>query len=397
MRFGPSMFILMAAVVTAWGFADTANKFFDQYGFAQYRLRVKWDLEAPAGGQDLSTWNYYNQIGYYYGVKVTPVRQVLLQFQVGNNWYSTETVSWKTPPAAPRFNLAFARWDAGWVNLWGGIVPIQNNGALDLLSRSSVCEDNAYHTYAKAAFLGWGDATNNGLAGLRLGVPIVKKDFSLSASLFTSIIETRQQIFSAAPKPDPNSVLTVLEVPFAWQSLTVTGQFAGLFYRNFNASTGKADHEMSGGFAATYQVNPAVALTADAGVATVANTESGPGTVTVTMQSYADSTTGIVKTRSIADTADAAAYRQLGILAGIGASVKAGPGKIIGAFRYSRDENHDVTGSGVSYYFVDLKYSWDISGNFSIMPRLRIYDSFYDVNHNAEWELRPEMIFSGKF
>jgi|WetSurMetagenome_2_1015567.scaffolds.fasta_scaffold00045_34 hypothetical protein len=391
-----STFVVMVVALTAWS-ADTTSKIVEQYGMAQYRLRVKATFETPAGGDTKTGWNYYNQIGYYYGVKITPVQAFLLQVQIGDNWYATETVSWKTTPAAPRFNLAFAKWDPGFFNLSGGILPIQNNGALDLLSRSSVCEDNAYHTYAKAAYLGWGDATSNGLAGARLGAPVVKGDVSLSASLFSTVIESRQSTPASPSKPNPSSVLTVLDVPCVGKTFSVTGQVAALFNRNFNANTGKGDHEISGGVLATWQPVPEFSLLADAGAATVNNGSSGPATVTTAPQTFLDTATGLQVTRNVADTADAPAYRQLGVLAGIGASVKAGPGKIAGAFRYSLDENLAVAGSDVSYFLLDLKYGWDLTPNVSIMPRVRGYYTYYRSDARSEAEIRPEIILTGKF
>ena len=90
----------------------------------------------------------------------------------------------------------------------------------------------------------------------------------------------------------------------------------------------------------------------------------------------------------------------MGTLAGVGGTVKVGPGNILLDVNYSSDEDTKTKTSSLnSFYYGDLKYVWSANKNFEICPRIRIFrQRFQDgAAISSKTETRPELIFTGKF
>jgi hypothetical protein len=63
----------------------------------------------------------------------------------------------------------------------------------------------------------------------------------------------------------------------------------------------------------------------------------------------------------------------------------------------STDVNNKVDSTQVIYPFVDLKYSWAVNKNFTIMPRTRMFFTIPEVKYDMKLQVRPEIILFGTF
>ncbi|MFH0921502.1 MAG: hypothetical protein V1913_14215 [Fibrobacterota bacterium] len=397
--------VLMLAAVLVAQDAAPAGPVTTPYGQAQYRLRLRMFNQTPLTGDAYSTLDYANQLGFLAGLKVKVNDEVFMQFQAGNDAISTEAVSWSTnnwgavghtKGVSPYFHLAYAKYTSKMMYIVAGIQPVASNGPLDLVERSMIANN-----YKEAGLVTWIVGTNNGMAGLKLGAPILKEGFKLGAELFTSVTATRSQTLMLDAKSNPSSVMLLLDLPMSVSALTLTPQAVAIVNRNYNSTTEKGDHEVGGGFAASYKVMDGFSVTACLGVAMVANTNSGVGVVTTTktLLTNVDTLHNNALYKTTYDTAKE--YTQQGIIGGLGATYKVGPGNAIIDFKYSSDENTSLVDSKSSYIYFDGKYGWDVNKNFQIMPRVRIFLTQFDklatTTLESKMETRPEVIFTGKF
>lgn len=387
------VFVVIFALVTLVGDifsqASQTSPVFTPYGLVQYRFRVKSTSETVAVGADSAQYAYLHMIGYYAGLKVKVNDQVSFQVQIGNDWASTEQVSYltnnhidKKNTLFPYFHLAYVKWDPGVVNISAGIVPQNAYGTLDLLERSLATGNYGSTKGCGAGQMGWSAGTNGSIAGFKVGVPILKSNVKLSAEILASIVDdsinARKQSWFADAKNNPSQQLYVLDLPFSVGDLTVTPQFAMVKFRKYNYATQKGDDEFEAGFSGSYKLNDVVSVRANAGYATFGNANS----------------------HNSNNTADSIEFNRVGTLAGVGATVKVGTGKLQLDVNYSSDENTKTTKSSLyNFYYGDIKYNWSTYKNFEITPRVRIYrQEFPDGNAlKSKTEIRPELIFTGKF
>ena len=115
---------------------------FTPYGMAQYRLRYEF-LSEKYDGKTISSGNYFNTIGYKVGLKASVNSQVDFQFEIGNDWGSTEAVSVDNSNMTknradlyPFFSLAFVRWNPGYMHIQAGRVPVKATSVTDILGIS---------------------------------------------------------------------------------------------------------------------------------------------------------------------------------------------------------------------------------------------------------------------
>lgn len=359
------------------------------YGLAQYRLRVRSTVERPATGSDSSQLYYGNQIGYYAGFKAKVNDQVSFQAQIGNDWVNTDQVTYLTSNHVgkknslfPYFHLIYAKWDPGILNISAGIVPENGYGALDLLERSLALGNYGTSQGFGAGQVGWITGTNNSIAGLKVGIPLLKSDIKLSAEVSASIVDDsasqRKQIWFTNAKNDPQQQLYILDIPLQYKGLSITPQFATVLFRKYNYATQKGDNEFDVGLAGTLKFNDVISVRANLGYATFSNENS-----------HVDN-----------KTADSVEFNRVGALAGIGTTIKAGPGNVLLDVSYSSDEDtKTIADSKNSFYYGDIKYVWSANKNFEITPRLRLFvQNFPDkAAIKTKTETRPELIFTGKF
>ncbi len=365
------------------------------YGMAQYRLRVQQYSLTPDAGESKSKMGYANQIGYMAGLKVKVNENLSMQMQVGNDFISTEGVAWTannwsavghaqtiavTDTAGnivgtvaknglyPYFHLAYAKLEMKILYIVAGIQPVASNGPLDLIERSMISNN-----YKKAALVTWIVGTNGGCAGLKIGAPILNGELKIGAELFTTVTEQRAQSYAVEPVGNPSATMLLLDLPVAVANLKVTPQIVAILNRNYSTSLEDGDNEIGYGLAGSYKVNNELSATFCFGMAALSNKNS-----------EADSTK---------------VYENSGMVLGAGASYKVGPGAAIVDFKYSTNNNAKVDKSNSSYVYADAKYGWDLNKNFQIMPRLRLFISQLEETdaNKSEMEIRPEIIFTGKF
>ena len=354
---------------------------FTPNGMAQYRLRLKI-FQQDTSGTDNKSMIYRNMIAYYVGTGVKVNDMVTFGFQVGNNSTTTEEAYFMMQKATPVWmSQAWAKLDPGFVNLTFGVLPVAGNGTLDLIERSLNSG-----SYAKAAQVSWPVGTNASLEGIKIGAPILKEDFKLGVELTQAIITNRTQSMAKEPVSNPSCLMLLLNLPMSVQAFSVTPEIVAILNRDVNSHTETSDNEIGVGFSAGYKVNDMISVSARAALASHANSN--------TYKDYVD-------TSAAPDTTfDVDQFDYMGILAGAGAAINVGPGKLNIDFNYSTNENKKTEESSlVSYIFLDVKYGFcmleDAKKNITIMPRFRYYLDQYESGDCAEYW--PEIIFIGKF
>ena len=350
---------------------------FTPYGLAQYRLRFDYQINTDKNENKTSIGNYSNRIGYKVGLKVTVNPQVLAQFEIGNDWSSTEGVSDITGNYAgrrnatiyPWFSLAFMQWDPGYMHISAGIVPVKGTALMDLYGVSITNNKK----YKAAAHTSWLTNTNGGITALKTGAPLVKGDFKLGIDLLTTVLEQRNVTALKDITINNPAVTVLLDISMSYQDLTVLPQFILVGNRNFRDDASiqsGSDHELGTGIDLGYKLNKEISFRAGFGISSISNEN----------------------TRTAADTA----YDQLGTNTTFGTTIKAGPGKIDFDFNISTDENREKANSAIYYPFIDLRYAIALNKNFSITPRGRMF--FTNNSDNSGILLiRPELIISGSF
>lgn len=380
--------LLTLTLVFAFAGSLLAEVMFTPYGMAQYRLRLKMYSTDFETGDDTKSMDYRNMIAYFIGTGAKVNDAVSFGFQIGNNSTTTEEAYYFQQKLTDTWiSQAWAKMDAGVMNVTFGVLPVPGYGTLDLVERSLNT-----NTYAKAGQVSWPVGTNASLEGIKLAAPILKDGFKLGVELTQAIIDKRTQTQAKEPKSNPSSVMFLVNVPMSMAALTVTPEIVAILNRDVNSITEKTDNEIAGGLSAGYKLNDMVTLSAKAGVAMRSNANSYKDA------RVRDSTYGTPATRHI-DTLDIAQFDYQGVLGGVGAVAAVGPGKLMLDFNISTNENKELAHSEGTFYFVDAKYAFCMleaaKKNITIMPRVRLYiDQLYKVTKQEIW---PELIFIGKF
>jgi hypothetical protein len=382
------------------------------YGRAHYRFREQINTRsdtAVLGANRKTIADYTNRLAWQLGLKATVNEQVSMQFQIGNDWGSPENVTYALNNGIrSRFttyqnlyiHLAYARWDPGYLFVEAGVVPLVSHGTLDLLE-SSLSRGRYYET----VFDGWSQY-NNSMIGFKLGAPIVKGDVKVSAELFQTVIDPRGQVMPADGKlyeevtANPASVLMVLTVPIDMGDLKITPQLTGVLNRNYNTATEEGDNEGIAGLSANYKINNDVSVSLNGGYATINNDNSRVGSYGIPSGATVPSRGGSVKA---ADAENVTPFYANGMLLGAGTSVKAGPGTAQFNINWNYTQNglSDATIDATRFDFLntDLRYTYRLNKNFSVMPRYRTDTVYYpkkNVN-DVEFRQRFELVFEGSF
>jgi hypothetical protein len=355
------------------------------YGGAQYRLRFEHGMLMPDadGADNLSTFDYSNRLCLRVGLKAEWDEQFSMQFQIGNNWGAAENVQWGSNLNGGNLymQLAFFRWNPGAIFLEAGIVPLSGHGALDLIERSAgttaVSSPSSWGRYAEANFNGWSDM-NNSLAGIKLGVPIVKEGVKVGAELTQSVTTARTQSFGnlnddGNPASRPSGVMTVLQIPVDAGAFKITPEMVAIFNKDVAAVTSGdsvGDHEMAFGAAGSYKINDGVTVTLRGAYAMYSNNNR---------MGDADATS-----------------EENGLLVGAGASVKAGPGTLQLAVDYNAIDNAVQEGSDHSFLYTDIRYAMRFHPRVTLTPRYRTYTRMLS-NGDLRLHNRVELIVEGSF
>jgi hypothetical protein len=378
-------------------YAENDTTVITPYGLAQYRFRDRIINQTYTGGAATRSDNVYaNQLGYYVGVKARVNKQLSLQFQIGNDWVNTETVTYLSnnhtlgpnpnglalrSSLYPYFHLAYAKWDQGMFNLTVGIIPEVSYGALDFIERSLAVGTYGSSIGYGAGQISWAVGTNNSITGAKLGVPLLTSSVKVSAELTAAVVDSAAHaaVLETDPKSYPSMQLYVLDIPVTYKKLTAGLQIATVLFREYNVVSEKGDHEISVGANASYKISPDWSVRATTGFATFGNTNSQP--------------------------VDTLQFKRVAMQICGGTTIKAGVGTLIVDASYSTDENTKTAASSYyGFWFLDAKYAYSANKNFDITPRLRIFSTQYPDNAvvnaaktDMKTEIRPEILFTGKF
>jgi hypothetical protein len=381
------------------------------YGMAMLRFRDEILTNYRAGGLREESANFSYQLAYKLGVKANPNDQVMLQFELGNDWYATDEVEglpgnyWtKRDPLTPWFDLAFAQWNPGFMHVQAGIIPVAGTPLMDLLGVSIFFGRD----YKKAAHIPWGVVTNFSQTGLRLGAPIVKGPVAFGVDAMAAVIEMRK---IGVPVLDtmmtnPLAIEFELEAPLVAGGLTVTPQAFVTPNRSYNMSTKKSDLEFGLGFNSGFKLNSDVTLRAGFGYARNSNRNSHVNadgkTYNAINDTYGDPFNITAKTDVINSYLDSALYDRWGTNLNVGSTVLLGPGKFDFDFNLSSDQDMYNKNIYDWYPFFDFKYGWAVNKNFVIMPRIRLFftepkAAIKVITYENMLTTRPELIFCGTF
>lgn len=372
--------ILVASVVLP-AFAEGKGASITPYGMAAFRFRLRAQSTTPDGGDKIKALNYYNQLGYYLGVKTKLCDdQVSVVLQIGNSFLASQSSEfsmlhkWKNDDSNslfPYFSLAYAKWDPGFLNISAGIIPVKAHGALNLVGVSLSGDARNYTSIPQAS---WGVRTDGSLAGFQFGVPFLKDDFKLGLELFATVHKIREQAKAEEPTSNPPAIMGVVNLPLGVPAFMFTPQFVIIAYRGYDVTAGKGDHEIGVGFDINSKASDNVSLRANFAYAQLPGENS--------------------KHVDKPDTYDS--LTDIGILVSAGTSIKAGPGVIKADFKLNMGKtDKDTDETKVIAILIDLKYGINIKKNFIIMPRVRLFPTTYDSYKT--FETRPELFFIGKF
>jgi hypothetical protein len=256
-------------------------------------------------------------------------------------------------------------------------------------------------------------------------------------------------------------------LPIAVGDLKLTPQVTSVFNRNYNTKLEMGDVEFLAGLSAGYKVSDGISLSLNGAYGSISNENSLVGVYGGTVRSGSNtstSTTSALKVGSnttydnpdsvttitiITDTimggTNDTKYISNGLIAGIGATIKAGPGVIALGVSYGNASNSadkfrssytsvttttivrvsendldfgepDTTISGPviidtkdfdpktatnkNDILIDVRYTWNVHPKFSIAPRWRTYITTYDEGSGhvkMKMENRPEIVLTGTF
>ncbi len=315
------------------------------------------------------------RLAYKVGAKIKPNKDLLLQFELGNDWVGTEDVSevsgnllGKRNGLYPWFSLAYALWDPGYLHIGAGILPVKRTALLDLLGVSILYGK----TYRNAAHLSWGDITNMSQTGFKIGAPILKNGFKLGADFSVAVIDQRSAVLGKdTMKINYPAWEMLLEFPMEMTGMTLTPQVFAIPYRSFNKDEKKGDFEYGAGIDFGSKIGDNVKLRAGFGIAQNSNLASAKRNDSL--------------------------FIRLGTNSFVGSTILLGPGKLDIDLSLSSEYNGKDTNVNDIYSFVDLKYGWSVNKNFVIMPRCRLFFAYPKAYYNSKLTTRPELIFIGSF
>lgn len=374
--------LILVACVVLPAFAQGKGASITPYGMAAFRFRIRATSTTPDEGDSTKkAVNYYNQLGYYLGVKTKLCdNQVSVVLQIGNSFLASQSSEysmlhkWKNDDSNslfPYFSLAYAKWDPGFLNITAGIIPVKAHGALNLVGVSLSGDARNYTSIPQAS---WGVRTDGSLAGFQFGIPFLKDDFKLGLELFATVHKIREQSQAEEPTSNPPAIMGVVNLPLGVPAFMFTPQFVIIANRGYDKTAEKADHEIGVGFDVNSKVSDNVSLRANFAFAQLPGEDSKHLDKSATPDSLTD----------------------IGILASAGTSIKAGPGVINADFKFNMGKtDKDTDETKVIAILVDLKYGINVKKNFIIMPRVRLFPTTYDSYKT--FETRPELFFIGKF
>jgi hypothetical protein len=362
------------------------------YGMAMLRLREEIVSNYAKSGLIEKSATFSFPLAYKIGIKAKPNDQTLLHFELGNDWYATETATGipgnyytKRNPMTPWFCLAYAQWDPGFLQITAGIIPVQGTAMLDLLGASILFNKS----YKLAAHVPWGVVTNFSQTGLKLGAPIIKGPFAIGVDLTSAIIQQRSTATATDKmKFNASAIEFLLTVPMSVEGLKINPQAFIIPNRSYNATKDKGDVEYGMGLDLGYKIADGITARAGIGYARNSNALSYSATNIVAVDPF----------NAAAGQKPDTLYDRYGTNSNIGITAKIGPGKFDFDFNLSNEYNTCDTANVNDWYpFFDIKYGVTLSKHFVVMPRVRLFFTEPKVNYNNKLTTRPEIIIVGTF
>ncbi len=368
------------------------------YGMAMFRFRDDFlTIQDPPDFFDNATLSY--QLGYKIGAKANPTKDVMLQFEIGNDWYGTDVVTGmpgnffnplpQVPyrsAATPFFDLAYAQWDPGYMHISGGIIPVGGNALMDLLGESILNNKS----YAFAAWIPWGVVTNFSQTGLKIGAPITTGDVNVGVNLMTVMFQMTSPFvnpYASDMTANHPAIEYLLEAPITSGAFRATPQGFLIPDRSYDSITDKGDAELGLGLDLGYKVTHEVTLRSSFGYVRNSNYYSYQKGELV-LANPAASNTGTVPD---------APFNNRGTNFNVGTTILTGPGKLDFDFNMSTDIHRIGDAANGNYWFYNLKYAIFLSKNYSIMPRIRFFYEHPLTGPDYLLLTRPELIFTGTF
>ena len=389
MKFSAACSMMFMAALAAG--AGDAKLSISPYGMAQYRLRIEGLANIPETGEWLKSYSYANRLGYRIGASIAPDSSVKLQFEIGNDWESTEDVhalygniAGRRNVLTPYFNKADVQWDPGYMRLAAGILPVEGSCSMDLIGTSLFWG----MSYVAAAHLPWGIVGNYSLPGLRAGAPFIKDEMKLDLDLFTTVLDQRtaQAAIPSLYKQLWSAVMVMADAPVRWQTLTVSPELVVIFnriYRNDAYVAQAGDHEISGGVNLSYGLDARTSLRGGAGAARIANTNTW---------SEHDSVAGRIGAKT-----QAPQWSRLGAEGTAGVTISLGHAKLDCDAGLSYDNLSTDPNAPTWYEFLDVRYSRPLTPHFMIIPRIRIFGITPQAGIAKSVRAWPELAFTGSF
>lgn len=270
----------------------------------------------------------------------------------------------------------YFKWNLGIVSLAGGVIPVNSNTVLDLVTFEAMCFEKGNDCWIGKTW--WKVAMNNSQKGLDLGLNFVKnKSTSFSINVMNTIAEGAGIAqASEALKRDQlrfifSAPLSVLEKKLAFNPVA---HMRTNVYRS--ADLDKANHSFGGGL--DIAISPVKQFTMIIGIAADGykndSQKDDPGYDTL-------------KTAP------------LGLLTQIAFRIKPGFGKGMVDIKYGQNKDREDDPVVVkSLFYWDLRYVFPIKG-LKIMPRVRAWHTFNNDadNEYTKVHLRPALYFMAGF
>ncbi len=347
---------------------------FIPYGLAQYSL--VWEYSYVGNRNHNYFFDNPNKIGIYYGFFLKINHKLMLQFQFGNDWslinkadYPLDnpvTVTEKSylPFSCPFFHLAYIQLNPGLFYIQAGKVPVENLGPLDLVERS-LAADN----FQGAAWIGWSNATNFSLLGIKTGLHLLNNSFS--PEFFTTLIN-KSEYGSLNSKKIPPAFLFIFNMPFRRGKISLAPQIVIIYNRNYNQLTEQANNETGLGFRSTYEHSDNLRFYTSGAWARLTNYNSKH-----MVNSFCD-------------------YRGFQLTAGTFWE----KGKVLfeTETKYSRATQRGAADLESHFLYCELKSRFKLLRYVSIIPKIRFFQAFYSkMTKSGKVLLCPEIIFRGQF
>lgn len=347
------------------------------YGLAQYRLIGDYYSATDSSNKNSNSLNFSNKVAICFGFYVKYKSLLLFHFQFGNDWLKNEQIGYPSKQSAilseikyfpflfPFVHLAYIKWTPGPFFIAAGKMKIDNFGALDLIERTVVSNN-----YDGTAFIGWSDAINNSIIGIRTGIIGKSKTFCFSSDFFTTIIKRLQS--------NKNSLLGVFNLQFQNRHFSLHPQVALFFNKYPDSISSNIKLEKAIGLTTYYYVNELVSL----------NLTSA--------WSHFETIDETFSKDIVPKQHNSFNYDHNGFQLGLGSSIKCGSSIMILNSKYSKSGNRNAGHSEDHFLSNNFIFKLILHPNMFVTAQIRFFHIFSSQKDYRLYAVRPEIIFDFK-